>query len=207
MTKKLRTTGVALGAFLVAASIQAYADPHGSDQHGHEIERVLLISVDGMHAVDFANCSNGISGANSGNPYCPNLAQLAQTGVNYVDTATSKPSDSFPGLMAIVTGGSPRTVGAYYDVAYDRFLAPPINTTGNGVAGGSCTPGVANGTRTEYDEGIDLNQSLLNGGAPSGDGGINAIDPTKLTRDPSKNCAPVYPWNFIRTNTIFGVIH
>ena len=26
-------------------------------------------------------------------------------------------------------------------------------------------------------------------------------------RDPQADCAPVYPWNFLRTNTIFGVIH
>ena len=29
----------------------------------------------------------------------------------------------------------------------------------------------------------------------------------RLVRDPSKGCAPVYPWNFVRTNTIFGVVH
>ncbi len=28
-----------------------------------------------------------------------------------------------------------------------------------------------------------------------------------MPRDPYNNCAPVYPWNFVRTNTIFGVIH
>jgi hypothetical protein len=60
---------------------------------------------------------------------------------------------------------------------------------------------------TEYEEGIDINQDLLNGGAPTGDGGVASIDPQRLIRDPSKNCAPVYPWNFVRTNTIFGVIH
>jgi hypothetical protein len=26
-------------------------------------------------------------------------------------------------------------------------------------------------------------------------------------RDPQRGCAPVYPWDFIRTNTIFGVVH
>jgi Type I phosphodiesterase / nucleotide pyrophosphatase len=39
---------------------------------------------------------------------------------------------------------------------------------------------------------------------------VLSIDPTRLVRDPfSKptSCAPVYPWNFIRTNTIFGVVH
>ena len=131
--------------------------------------------------------------------------------MNYLDTSTSKPSNSFPGLMALMTGGSPRSVGAFYDVAYDRSLDPPAATTGNGVAGapGLCTPGAPpTGTTTEFDKGIDINKLDLNGGAPSGlDGGIASIDPSKLERDPAHGCAPVYPWNFVRTNTIFGVVH
>ena len=140
-----------------------------------------------MHSLDFINCSQGIAGANGGAPYCQNLAALAETGTNYLDASTSKPSDSFPGLTAIVSGGSPRTFGAYYDVAYDRSLAPPSNPngTGNGLLPGPCTPGVFNGTSTEYEEGIDIDQSQLNGGAPAGvDGGILSIDPTRLPRDP-----------------------
>ena len=91
--------------------------------------------------------------------------------MNYLNSSTSKPSDSFPGLMALMTGGSPRTYGAFYDVAYDRSLDPPALTTGNGVAGtpGLCTPyGAPSGTTTEFDEGIDIDQTQLNGGAPSG---------------------------------------
>jgi hypothetical protein len=173
------------------------------------VRHVLLISIDGMHAVDFLNCSTGLPGVNGGLPYCPALAALNQSGLNYLNASTAKPSDSFPGLMALMTGGSPRTVGAFYDVAYDRSLAPPAQTTGNGLAGGTCTPfSTPTGTTTEFDEGIDLNQTLLNGGAPAGvDGGIQSINPNFLIRDPSKGCAPVYPWNFVRTNTIFGVIH
>jgi hypothetical protein len=201
------------GAFLLAAmtgagasaSQQNFDDIHGRIQH------VLLISIDGMHALDFINCAKGIDGVNNGAPYCPNLALLAGTGVNYLDASTSKPSDSFPGLMALVTGGSPRSVGAFYDVAYDRSLDPPATTTGNGVAGAPnlCTAGATpTGTTTEFDEGIDLNQTMLNGGAPTGvDGGIESIDPSKLERDPLQGCAPVFPWNFVRTNTIFGVVH
>ena len=45
---------------------------------------------------------------------------------------------------------------------------------------------------------------MLNGG---GDSGAGSIDPKKLSRNPAAGCAPVYPWNFLRTNTIFGVIH
>src|SRR5580704_3850732 len=204
--------GAAVGAGLLAASAgsQVHADPQGGYNKG-SIQHVLLISIDGMHALDFINCAQGISGFNGGAPYCPNLAELAETGVNYLTAATSEPSDSFPGLMALVSGGSPRTVGAFYDVAYDRSLDPPATTTGNGVAGAPnlCTSGAPPmGTRTEFDEGIDINRLLLNGGAPAGvDGGIASIDPNKLERDPAHNCAPVYPWNFVRTNTIFGVVH
>ncbi len=172
------------------------------------IKHVLLISIDGMHAVDFANCAKGLPGINNGAPYCPALADLAENGINYQNTSTSKPSDSFPGLMSIVTGGSPKTIGIYYDVSYDRSLDAPMRTTGNGVAGGPCTAyGAPTGTTTEYEEGIDIDQTKLNGGALHGDGGISSIDFTRLPRDPSKGCAPVFPWNFIRTNTIFGVIH
>jgi anti-anti-sigma regulatory factor len=63
------------------------------------------------------------------------------------------------------------------------------------------------GTRTEYQEGIDLDQSKLNGGAPSGGRGVNPIGVQRLPRDPANNCQPVLPWNFVRTNAIFGVVH
>ena len=122
--------------------------------------------------------------------------------------------------MALVTGGSPRTVGAFYDVAYDRVLAPPLVTTGNGLPGTSdpknsptlspCVPNQVYGTQTEYEEGNEIDQSQLNGGFPGyglTDGGVKSIDPNRLIRDPFNNCKPVYSWNFVRTNTIFGVIH
>jgi len=193
LINKLRLS-VVLGVFVLAAGLapRVHAAPHNPIKH------VLLISVDGMHALDYLNCVSG--------GYCPNLAALGTNGVNYPDTSTSKPSDSFPGLTALVSGGSPRTMGVNYDIAYDRALNPPAVTTGNGLPAGPCTPGATpSGTTTEYDEGIEIDQTQLNGGAPSGDGGANGIDPAKLVRD--RNCNPVYPWNFLRVNTVFGVIH
>jgi hypothetical protein len=171
---------------------------------------VLLLSIDGMHAVDLYNCTRGIAGANGGDPYCPNLATLSETGINYVATTSSKPSDSFPGLAALVTGGSPKSTGLYYDVAYDRSLDGPALATGTGLAASSCTPfGVPTGTTTDNDQGIEFDDTKLNGGAPGAgltEGGIASIDPRKLSRDPAAGCAPVYPWNFVRTNTIFNVV-
>jgi len=206
--------GGSLAAVVIVASLTAQAQDrstHSKDHNSSPIQHVLLLSIDGMHAVDFINCSNGIAGANGGLPYCPNLTALRSNAVNYLYASTSKPSDSFPGLMALVSGGSPRSVGAFYDVAYDRSLDAPASTTGNGVAGspGACIPfSEPTGDTTEYDEGIDIDKLALNGGAPAGvDGGIQSIAPRRLPRDPAKGCAPVYPWNFVRTNTIFGVVH
>ena len=194
----------------LAASTHGYAQSTPNGSFG-PAKHVLLLSIDGMHAVDFTNCAHGIQGVNGGEPYCPNLASLGQSGVNYVAASTSKPSDSFPGLMSIVSGSTPKTMGVYYDVSYDRSLDAPTITTGNGVAGGPCTAyGLPTGTTTEYEEGIDLDQTKLNGGAPGAgltEGGLASIDPKKLPRDPAAGCAPVYPFNFVRTNTIFGVIH
>jgi len=204
----------ALGAILLAAAtIGPTARAQGWDQSDNPngVRHVLLVSIDGMHAVDFANCANGISTVNNGEPYCPALAALGQTGINYVAASTSKPSDSFPGLIAIVTGGSPALTGVYYDVAYSRNFDAPAETTGNGLAAGPCTPGATpTGTTTEYEEGIDIDQTKLNGGAPGAaltDGGLASINTQRLVRDPSNGCNPVYPWNFVRANSIFSVIH
>jgi hypothetical protein len=203
------TTVVAIGATLAPATVINGAG--NSVLGSRQIRHVVLLSIDGMHAVDFYNCSHGIAGANNGNPYCPNLAALSGTAVNYVVASSSKPSDSFPGTAALMSGGSPKSTGLYYDVAYDRSLDAPAATTGTGLAAGPCMPFAApTGTTTDFDQGIDFDDTKLNGGAPGAaptEGGIASIDPQKLVRDPHAGCAPVYPWNFIRVNTIFGVVH
>jgi Type I phosphodiesterase / nucleotide pyrophosphatase len=204
-----RISAIAIGA--AALMMGAFAEDEGRRLDDSEIKHVLLISIDGMHALDFANCAHGVAGANEGKPYCPNLAELAQTGVNYVAASTSKPSDSFPGLMNIVSGATPRLMGVYYDVAYDRSLDGPAVTTGNGNPAAPCDSKAApTGYTTEYEEGLDIDQTQLNGGAPGAgltDGGIASLDATKMDRDPARGCKPVYPWEFVRTNTIYGVIH
>ena len=200
-------------ALLLLAAVCCAGTAVAQNNHPRQnrIQRVLLISVDGMHAVDFANCANGISAVNNGAPYCPAIAALGQTGINYVAASTSKPSDSFPGLTAIVTGGSPALTGVYYDVTYSRNFDPPKATTGNGLGWGPCTAGKpATGTTTEYEEGIDFNKTKLNGGAPGAaltDGGLASINPNRLVRDPANGCNPVFPWEFVRANSIFSVIH
>jgi hypothetical protein len=205
---KLVMAGVATALALSSSTLPTAAQPApGSGK----IKHVLLLSIDGMHAVDFYNCSRGIAGANGGEPYCPNMAALGRTGITYVEAISSKPSDSFPGIAALVTGGTPKSTGLYYDVAYDRSLDGPAIPTGTGLAAGTCKPfAPPTGTTTDNDQGVDFNDNDLNGGAPGAlptEGGIASLDPNKLSRDPAQGCAPVYPWNFVRTNTIFGVVH
>src|SRR5580692_5433491 len=210
MTAKKLVVAAIAAAVMLALSPRGIAADAGKVGSKH-IKHVLLLSIDGMHAVDFYNCANGIAGINGGDSYCPNLAALSQTGINYVATASSMPSDSFPGIAALVTGGSPKSTGIYYDVAYDRSLAPPASTTGTGLAGGTCTAfSTPPGTTTDFDQGVDFDDTKLNGGAPGAsptEGGIASIDPNHLVRDPAAGCAPVYPWDFVRVNTIFGVVH
>jgi len=141
--------------------------------------RVLLISVDGLHALDLENFIH--SHPNS------TLAQLSSSGVTYTQASTSKPSNSFPGLLALVTGGSPSSTGVWYEGAYARSLSP---------AGSDCR---SMGTEVLWDGSIDWNKKALDAG-----GGIN---PAKLPLDPSKGCVPVYPHSFLRVNTIFEAVH
>ena len=121
-----RVSAVLLSALLTVPTVSAHWN-----ESGDKVRHVLLVSIDGMHAVDFENCVAAKT--------CPNLAALGNTGVTYTRTTTSRPSDSFPGLMSIVTGGSPKTVGAFYDVAYDRVLAPPTSPLPVVVFGGART--------------------------------------------------------------------
>jgi predicted AlkP superfamily pyrophosphatase or phosphodiesterase len=148
---------------------------------------VLLISIDGMHQQDMTVCL--------ANKTCPNLAALAQTGVNYTGAVTPGLSDSFPGLAALVTGGSPKTAGLFYDVSYDRTLYAPSDTTCSGKQGWNVV----------FDEttGIDG----FNGGALVHIDGGGAFNPQAIPhRMQNGQCAPVYPHNYINTNTIFEVV-
>jgi hypothetical protein len=207
--KRLVLAGAAV-AVTMASSMWAMAADR-NDDGAERIKHVLLLSIDGMHAVDFYNCAHGIAGVNDGDSYCPQMAALSRRAINYVANSSSKPSDSFPGLAALVTGGSPKSTGLYYDVAYDRSLDGPEITTGTGLGAATCTPHAApTGTTTDNDQGIEYDDTKLNGGAPGAaltEGGVASIDPRKLSRDPAAGCAPVYPWNFVRTNTIFSVAH
>ena len=127
MKRQLSTLG--LGLLMLAGTLGAYADNEIAET-GHPVRHVLLISVDGLHALDLSNYVATHPGST--------LAALSQHGVTYSNNATSTPSDSFPGLASLLTGGSPVTTGFWYDDTYNRALSPPRLTDGLGNPGGAC---------------------------------------------------------------------
>ena len=172
--KSILTVGISFLAVLAGIVFLRSGDTVASTP---KVRHVLLISVDGLHALDLANFTKS-------NPRS-NLALLSSHGVVYTQASTSKPSDSFPGLMSIVTGGSPISTGLWYEGAYARDLSP---------AGSDCK---TIGTAIVWDSGIDRDKKLVDGGG---------IDPAKLPLDPRKGCSAVYPHDFLRVNTVFEVV-
>ena len=179
---------------LLAASYAASSVPVArAAEHG--AKHVLLLSVDGLHAVDLANCVAAGT--------CPHLAELTESGITYTNAATTKPSDSFPGMLAQVTGATSKSTGVFYDDSYDRTLFAP---SGGGTG---CITGP--GTEVLYAEPADTDLHSIDGGVPASLTGKNsavALDPNKLPgRKTASTCAPVWPHDFVRTNSVFGVIH
>jgi hypothetical protein len=78
VTKTLNAGAIALVLFMMPQMHSQQLNQRNG------IQRVLLISIDGMHAIDFLNCAHGISTVNHGAPYCPSLAALGKNGINYV---------------------------------------------------------------------------------------------------------------------------
>lgn len=150
-------------------------------------KRVLLVSIDGFHQADL----NYWIGANP----MSTLAQLVGTGVVYANARTTTPSDSFPGMLSMVTGGTPKTTGVYYDDSYDRTLYAP----------GSKCAGTSTGIEAVYDESIDFDDSKLFSGSGTGAGVINPAN-LPLQKDSAGNCTPVYPHSFLKVNTLFEVV-
>lgn len=164
---------------------------------------VLLISVDGLH-------QNDVDWFVKHHP-SSTLAQLVNGGKSFKNARTPFPSDSFPGMVGLVTGGNPKTTGIYYDDAYSRKLLPP------GTIHCSQTPG---GTEVQYAENVDKNSDRLDAGQNipglynnldlisllSSKPAKDLIDPTQLPVNPV-TCRPVFPHQYLKVNTAFEVLH
>lgn len=192
---RFRFRVLAVLATLGLAGVVVAAQPAGADDRSSR--HVLLISVDGLHQSDLAWYVKK-------NPDSA-LARLVNGGVNYTNAQTPFPSDSFPGMVGQVTGGNPKTTGVYYDDSWNHALLPAGTT--------SCT-GVAPGVEVTYFEQLDKNPLSIDAGqglAGLPDSVLNLtgnpttlIDTTQLPVDP-KTCAPVFPNQYLKVNTIFEV--
>lgn len=190
---------LAVGGAAAGAAVKA--PRHAPSRH------VVLLSIDGLHQSD-------LTWWISHHPNGP-LARLSRAGTEYSNALTPVPSDSFPGLIAQLTGGDPRTTGIYYDDSYNRRLLPP----------GPCTPGQTTGLGTEvnYSEAISRDPNSIDSGLgipnlyaglPSSvlglPGGMRAIERgminTAALPVSPRTCRPGYPHQYLRVNTVFGVL-
>jgi hypothetical protein len=188
-----------LGAACViaAAGTAASATAATTAEHRAPARHVLLLSVDGLHQSDLTWYVNAYPRSA--------LAALVKGGVDFTHAQTPVPSDSFPGMVAQVTGGNPASTGVYYDDSWNHSLLP---------AGTTSCAGVTRGAEVTYFEALDKDPLALDAGQglPGLPGSIlnmtgnprALIDPAQLPVDP-RTCTPVYPHSYLKVNTVFEV--
>lgn len=195
MTKTLVSLAIASLIGLSVTPAQAAGDGH--------VAHVVLISVDGLH-------QNDLEWFVAHHP-ASTLARMVAGGVSYENARAPFPSDSFPGMVGMATGGHPRTTGIYYDDAYSRALQAPGTV--------DCAH-TAVGTEVQYAENVDKNQDRLDAGQNiaglydnfdliaqlSAHPAQDLIDPAQLPVDP-RTCLPVLPHQYLKVNTVFEVAH
>ena len=185
--KRLIATTISTAAVLTACGGNSSDNTPVVPPSAPAVAHVLLVSIDGLHEQDVAHCLSAGT--------CPTIAALAGTGVHYTNAATPGLSDSFPGLAALLTGGTPKSAGLFYDVSYDRTLFAPSDATCTGTRGWNVV----------FDEttGIDG----FNGGALVHLDGGGAFNPQAIPHALVNGaCVPVYPHDYIKTNTLFEVV-
>src|SRR6266567_8438407 len=159
---------------LIGATIPTPARANDELGAGNKVKHVLLISVDGLHALDVSNYVAAHPNAA--------LAELAGHGITYSNARIPPNSDSFPGLLALVTGGSPISHGLFYDVSYNRGIFDPTNTTCSGQAG----------NMQVFDESIDQYSGTLS---------LNKINPDLLPNhlNETGKCVRLWPHQALKT--------
>ena len=203
--RSLLSTAVGASALIAVGGQSARAGDAGFNPAlGSTYRHVLLISVDGMHAIDLANWieKHPVS----------NIGMLARNGIIYPNAFTTAPSDSYPGMLAQVTGASPKTAGLFYDDSYDREEYPSkAYYTSQGLPDAGCTgnPGTEVTNFEALDKSYNFSTALVadyTGGGTLGQV-YTQLDPDNMQRHiVAGKCVPVYPHEYVRTNTIFEII-
>src|SRR3984885_6190769 len=217
MHVRAKVASAAIATVAIGGTV-AMVVPSASAHRKGQIEHVLLISVDGMHQSDLnwyvANHPNS------------ELAKLASGGAEFTNNHTSDPSDSDPGGTALMTGGDPRATGVYYDVEYSHGVFPPGTTNCSGpVPGGNviydspddtlnAVPDLLNNGSDQTFPSFDEGGSIYPNGVDKNPGAImnltahpqSGLNPGSFPVDPT-TCQPIAPWDYLKVNTIFQVIH
>jgi hypothetical protein len=203
---------IAAGLAVVAASVSV-ASPRQP-----RVNHVLLISVDGLHQSD-------LEWLVAQHP-SSELAKLVRGGAEFSNAHAADPSDSDPGGTAIMTGGDPPATGVYYDVEYSHGVFPPGTTDCSGpVPGGNAiydspddklpaVPDLLNNGSGNTFPSFDEGGAIYPGGVDTNPGAImnlsprpqSGLDPATFPVDPN-TCKPIMPWDYLKVNTIFQVIH
>ena len=214
----------ALGVGLLGLGVVPSAAAHTPSTHQRAaqnvaVRHVLLLSVDGLHQSDLTSYL-------AQHPQS-SLATLVSGGTEYTNATTTFPSDSFPGMVAQLTGGGPGTTGVYYDDTYNHALLPP------GTTDCSATP---KGTEVSWTEAADRSQDpiTLDAGQQLTDPALTSLPTNTLTQtlaasaaitkailkmtpnpqsllDPAAlpvnpaTCLPEYPHQYLKVNTVFNV--
>jgi hypothetical protein len=173
-----------------------------SPWNGSPIKHVLLISVDGLHQSDLEWFVHTYPNSE--------IATLVRGGMEYNNAHTQVPSDSFPGTVSLMTGGTPNVTGVYYDDAYDQDVDAPGTTSCNGQPTGGAVI---------YDSPDDLNSSMLDAGQNIPGIAQNPALIMDMTGNPQTvlnastfpvnpvTCQPIWPSAYLQVNTIFNVAH
>ena len=129
-------------------------------------------------------------------------------GASFSKAQTPVPSDSFPGMVAQVTGGNPSSTGVYYDDTWNAALRPAGTTPATCAA-------AAPGAEVTYFEQLDKESARTGRRAgPARSAGLSIlsmtatparlIDPAQLLVDPT-SCQPVCPHSYLQVNTVSEV--
>src|SRR5437773_1560128 len=186
MTSTVRIVTVALATVVGVAGLKVITT--AQDVQDAPVAHVLLLSVDGLHGFDLEQFI-------ANNPQST-LARLSEHGRTYSNATATMPSDSFPGMLAMVTGGTPRSTGVYYDDGWARSLAPALNPPP--VPAAPCVAGVPGpGAHVQWKQNLDAPQT-----APF----VAVLDPSKLPLEPMAGCSQVPPHGFPRINNVFELV-
>jgi hypothetical protein len=189
-------------------------------------KHVLVLSIDGLHQSDLTYYIKK-------HPHSA-LANLVANGTEYTNATTTFPSDSFPGMVAQFTGGTPATTGVFYDDTYNHSVLPAGTVDCSTATPGAEVSLTEAADRSQNPITLDAGQGLtspaltslptnslkqtlaLADPRPGTPGPLSKailamtpnpqalLNPQALPVDPS-TCLPIYPHSYLTANTVFEV--